>query len=172
MIKSTLILGSLLSASAMACPQLAGEYFNCTSGDPTTDDILDVPSSLVITQKVVAGKMTYKYVTVNQYGEEETEITTADGPARKWSEDVGEFPGVIHFTAKATCNENVLKSSVKGELEMDDTFSEEERRAFEEMLGGFLNLKSDTFIEGSEYVERIAFEATPGETFEFRCSKK
>ena len=170
--KSIMLLCSLLSVSAFACPQLAGEYYNCTSGDAISDDFLDVPETLTITQKVVDGKMTYTYVTVNSYGEEKTVVKVPGGPARNWSEDLDEFPGQVNFTSSSQCVGNSVNSTVSGEIVMDDIFSEEERRAFEDMLGGFLSLKSEASVEGSEYVEKVAFAQNPSEVFEFRCSRK
>jgi hypothetical protein len=50
---------SLFVVTANACPDLAGDYINCTSGDEETDIFMEIEPSLVMTQSIVNGAMTY-----------------------------------------------------------------------------------------------------------------
>lgn len=50
---------SLFTVGASACPDLAGTYINCTSGDEQTDIFMEIEPNLSVTQKILNGSMTY-----------------------------------------------------------------------------------------------------------------
>lgn len=78
----SIILLSLLSSTAYACPQLQGGYQSCKK----TTSLEGLPG-LKITQSQTRGAMTYEFITEDPYtGVEHREIVVADGEFRETEE--------------------------------------------------------------------------------------
>ncbi len=99
----SLVLASLfVSASAIACPDLSGNYPVCRSNSDSSPD-----QNMVMTQAVVNGATVYTSTSTDSVsGETTTDSLAADGKEVEVTADIGEMPLTIKYTA--TCSGEAL----------------------------------------------------------------
>ncbi len=100
--RSLLLASIFISASAIACPDLAGNYPVCRSNTDSKPD-----QNMMITQEILNGVTVYTSTsTDSESGETSTDTISADGKEVEETADVGGVPLTMKYTA--TCSGEAL----------------------------------------------------------------
>lgn len=102
--RSFIILASLISLPAFACPNLAGKYATCQSTTGQSEGSTDI----TVTQKVTNNITTYKMQLISAEEEEVEEIYIADGRVKTETISDEETGLTLKTNTTSSCNGSTL----------------------------------------------------------------
>lgn len=140
----TLLIASLFSFSAFACPNLAGNYKACRSVEGTSDISYEQFS---VVQRMDGKVHIFHISSVDELGERSIDTYKADGKVYSQEINNEEDGTYTEYTTKATCSGNELKieSAVFSE-KMTVVLSKEGKKLVQKMNGTILGMNVDAKV--------------------------